>query len=161
MPRGGKRDGAGRPAKLTFFQRLTIGGECETRWRNLLEESIRAQLATLPGSAERKAAHAAAGEVPIEERRGWLSTYEGEDHLDDVQAALHTMNGIRDEDEWPDEPAPRIFSFVPVRPYGKKIGIKDDVAAHFSATWGIRILRGTVTRCWDEFRAFELQTRPG
>ena len=47
MPSGGKREGAGRPPKLSYLNRIRVGAECEAISKVAREKKLTEQIAEL------------------------------------------------------------------------------------------------------------------
>lgn len=147
MPRGGRRNGAGRSSKLDFWERLEVGAACERRFRALWKKNIDADWESRPGvdrlhylqARFRKAA-------PASKARGDLS--------------IQIENLIRRMKRIPSFVAKvgRGFTKAGPRPKGVKSEICRSVAAEFCAKWDRDDLGPRYAqRCWDEFRAVQNQ----
>lgn len=91
MPRGGKREGAGRSATLDLLERLALGAECEARflanWREASEKLCNED----PRRARLDALRAEAHQIPVAERPAWLRSQAGRDYFADVEGELADM----------------------------------------------------------------------
>lgn len=143
--RGGKRPGAGRKPSLTWEEQLIVAGECEKRWHSLIEDKRKAMLDALMRKADYRELVRRAREVPVAERPSWRTTYEGEDHADDVVGAIRAMRGMPADSE--EEPS-RVFHLAPSRPYRARAAIKETVAKWASEKFGKSVSLRTVESCW-------------
>ena len=150
MPRGGRRAGAGRRSVLTDMERFAIGARCEERWRAAAQANEDAAIAKATPRVQQEWAKARA--VPVSERKAWLSSYAGREHLDDVEFALREDQRIEAEDELE---AARHVRIRVKRPKGQRQRIIEAVAADESVRRGVRISARMVERCWKEFRAVQ------
>jgi len=144
MPRGGKREGAGRKPRLRFLERMRVGARCQHLWREAYEANARAALSEQTEIVRDEWDVARA--MPIRDRKAWMQSPEFTQYLCDVQISLQESQGLSEDQE----PA-RIVRVEPVRP---KIGkrIITQVAGEYSET------ERMIERCWEEFRKFERDT---
>lgn len=159
MPRGGRRPGAGRPSGSTMprLTRLAIGAECERRER--LRREQRAQAAHHEKTENLRRQYEKAQSIPPEDRKVWLRSEEGEDHLAEVDIALRRDQGLLrevdddavGEDDLGPEPD-RVYSYRLRQPKGAREQIVREVAREESARRGIEIKESAVRRYWTEFR---------
>ncbi len=146
MPRGGRRVGAGRKPRLTYFEKLAIGAQCERLWREVCQRAEKDAIDQATFRAREQWAKAAA--VPRGERQAFIeSRYFQDDYLDDVRFALKEDQGIEpvDDDREPD----RVVTIRPARPKGHRTRIISKIAGERGAS------ERMVERCWKEFRAVQ------
>ena len=156
MPRGGKREGAGRHPTLGFADRLTIGSECEHRQRLEAEAGLQAARDQLFGKSDYDEQIARLHAIPVSERKGFFDTCEGQDHAEEIEFARREMAGIDAHDP---SQAPRVFRLRAPRPYGVRNRIEAEVAEWATERYGKRISTRLVKTCWDEFRSFQAVSR--
>jgi hypothetical protein len=156
--RGGFRANAGRPSTLSPMQIIAVGSAAQ----NL-------SLAHAYKNAHRKATRvitdeirdnwALAHSIPIEDRRAWRESFEGETSAEDIEFALieATREGKLDEDPasalQEAAVAQRVFSAVNKTPYGKRSQICAIVAKCATKRFERQISPRMVDRCWKLFRA--------
>ena len=151
--RGGARPGAGRKPALDPLERLDIGTECETRWMAIIAARQDAAIAAHTGP-EYAAIIEEVHRVPLDERAGWHATYEGEEHVEAVEEALRSAQGI---DPTAEVRANRLATITVLRPYRAKAPIEAAVAVWATEKFGRSVSIRTVQSCWSELR--QLQAR--
>ena len=137
MPRGGKREGAGRKLQLNEMERLRVVAHYKRLWREAEQEKLEKEIteATKHVKAEMRSAIRETGVARI-------------DH-DDLLDALRLDQHVSDDEN----PSPNIHVSIK-RLWGERSRIIEEVAkAH-----GIE--RRMVKRCVDEFRTIEKDTAP-
>ena len=139
MGRGGRRPGAGRKPALDWLETLAIAGECQTKWREIIESRLNAEMET---HFARSDYHDAAARV-----RG----KDGE-ALEDVEYSRREMAGMAPEDP---RDAPRLVTFRVQRPYAVRAKIIGEVAAWASSRFGRPISTRSVDRAWKLARSVE------
>ena len=169
MPRGGKRPGAGRPKgsyKLSFMQKMNVGGQCERLHVQLIEESASEQLARKTANVRKVWDHAQS--IPVNERHDWLASdeFDGDpedvdevNYVDKVRNALQLDQGLEvamDDDtsnldgyffDLNSDPEPsRIISISNKRP----MGVRNEILASVAGECGLTIQQ--VDQCWRHFR---------
>jgi len=151
MPRGGRREGAGRRRRLSLLERVRIGARCERLWRAAHSEALR----DLLDSKTEQARHQwrKAQEIPIHQRNRWLKSQDGEDYVEDVRGAMQEDQGIDLVDDDAD-PSP-VISVDLKFPRGERQAIIKRVSAEMSDELGRLIGPGAVDKCWKEFRRLE------
>ena len=145
MPRGGVRKGAGRPkgsTKLSFMKCLEVGKDCERAWRELVQENVQNALRELDNNVSKEWVRAR--DIPIEKRKKWLESEEGQNYLEDVHFALQTDQNLDDEED----PA-RVLQIKPKRPIGHRKRIIKEVSQQHS------ISERMAETCWKNYRSFE------
>lgn len=148
MPRGGQRDGAGRPvgtAVLTAWEQIAVGTECQSRWREDYESRL----------ARAQQEYLARSDYPEATARVRASLREGAidpDALDDVEFARREMGGVDAEDE---RDGPRVIHFAVPRPYGLRAAILRGVAAWASEKFEKPVSEGVVRSAWKMVRRVE------
>jgi hypothetical protein len=162
MPRGGKREGAGRPFLLTELQRLWVGSEFEKRWRD--ESVTRWQAGERRGQRQLHEKWDALREVPVTLRR--FVTAEGDallnaeetlpfgdqDRVTDAQSDLAEVRNLLGQ-------IPRISRVYIRRPQGVQIRLPAEVAKVASKRFKRLVTPRMVKTCLDEFRALERRLR--
>lgn len=148
MPRGGKREGAGRKPVLDAWERLAVGAACEALWREAWAAAYREAVDRATARLRREWARAQA--IPPETRAQWLRGQEGGDYIDDVDFARREDAGMADADI--DLEAPRLLRVRPPRPKGKRQGIVEQVAWQKTEALGRTVSARMATECWKEFR---------
>jgi hypothetical protein len=151
---GGRRNGAGRHAVLTWEEWLEIGAECEGRFNAIWASNLQAAQDAYFAKSDYLSLIANVHQVPIPYRENWHSTCEAENHFDDVEGARKQMAGM---DVASEESALRQLRFEAVRPYAVKSKIKADVAAWATGRYGKAISERLVQSCWDDIRSFKKQ----
>lgn len=152
MPRGGKREGAGRPPKRGWWDELVIGQTCEVLWREAVKEAFgerkkrkfseESELQTLWDSFKA---------IPVSQRSAWLRSEGYEDHKGDVEAWLHKL-GATDFNEATGSykgKAPRGITLSTKPPKGTRARIIAEVAHRYG------ISTDTANRLWKAYRRFE------
>jgi hypothetical protein len=142
MPRGGRREGAGRKPALDFFETLRVGGLCEERWRQDIQARLTKQQrqfveedTALQDFWDKVNAKSQA------ERKAWLASTEASEHSKSVDEELHSRG------------QGRFVSFRVSAPYGKRKTIIECVARANGLT------HRCVEEAWKQFRAFERRLR--
>lgn len=156
MSRGGVREGAGRKPVLTPMQMIAVGGECERRFR---QEWERARQTAWDEKPAVKEVHALQAEVRAgvkEHGPAFWHSAEGRELRETVEQAIREIRRTPDFVEHTN----RVFTLTAPRPKGVKANICKAVAAEFSQEWGVSLSPRNVQTCWDQFRAFEEDTRP-
>lgn len=142
MPSGGKRKGAGRKPKLEPMARLAVGAHCERLWSDEYEAKLAKEVdASLVNvHNEHKSAH----RIPIKERKAWVKSEAGQNHIEDVEDALRLDQGLSDEDI-----PSRLIQVKAKRPKGIRSKIMKAVAEAEG------ISPRMAESCWKEFRRFQ------
>jgi|TARA_B110000977_G_scaffold197548_1_gene280311 hypothetical protein len=167
MPRGGRREGAGRKrgsSTLTKWQAIVIGARCESIYKRICRDSRRKKIVELTEPLQElwSKVHA----IPIIQRPTWTKSAQFEDYQDDIDGTLYTMEGksVDTPDDWNDvieytnganemyaSPPRRGYTVVGTRPKGKKgESIRDEIINEVSGREGVS--RGVVDRCWKNCR---------
>lgn len=154
MPRGGRREGAGRKPVLDIMARLAVGAHCERLWRD--EQALSAERAIAKATSNVRVEWKKAASIPISKRGSWLRSDAYRDFKDDVELAIREQLGTPDDDE----DTPRILRIDVPRPKGKRDAIIKHVATQESATRGTEIAESMVRNCWKEFRLFSAGDEP-
>ena len=130
MPRGGRREGAGRRPLLDPNARFRVGALCERLWRRAIEENLNREIdaATRNVQAEFRLAYRESGEERLDP--------------DDLSDALCLDQGIGDEET----PSP-LFHVKAKRPRG----VLSAIIAKIAKAEGIS--QRMVETCWKEFRS--------
>jgi hypothetical protein len=156
MASGGKRVGAGRPAKLDFPAKLAVGMLCEKQWQDAIEQSIQIAISDFKTPAISRI-QAEAQSIPGWERAKWIKdVYENDGYTlrEDANFKRRELLGISAEAE--DEIIPfLVTTVIPKRPKGIKSAIVSEVTTETAAKYPqLKITLRFVQTCWDECRAF-------
>ena len=95
MARGGKRKGAGRKPTLEPKARRRVGEHCERLWREAYDANLAEAIDQATENVQNE--HRTAQRVPIEKRKDWIKSEEGQIHVEDVEDALWLDQGLSDE----------------------------------------------------------------
>lgn len=152
---GGKRNGAGRPLKLSFWFKIEVGQTCETLHRQAQDAALRRRHDKLISEeTELKSIWSKANSIPVPLRRQWLQgkgnnqLEEGyEQHLNDVSEEIKEMN----KNLGGKNPTSRLVSLRNTPPKGTRSQILAKVAKKFSLT------TKQVDNIWQAYRRFELE----
>jgi hypothetical protein len=146
---GGKRPGARRPSILSRFEELTIGAECEHRWRNLGSDLAKARREKRPDIEKIRAIQGRTDLVPLHLRRFKSKNKIKEETGDDIDDALRHAK------------RKRLDSIIAKRPRGHRDQVIADVIAwwsHEQRAQGISKARCValkpwlIEKCWKLFR---------
>lgn len=152
MPRGGKRNGAGRPACLNAIEQLAVGAQCEAMWSEAIRESINRQIDARMSKSDYPAQIGLLREIPISDRPSWIASSSFEYHQENIEFAVREMGGVAADEE---ADGPRLLSFNGVRPKGYRQTVLSKVSAwaadHFQREVSVR----TVSTAWTKFRALQ------
>jgi hypothetical protein len=153
---GGKRVGAGRPAKLDFAAKLAVGMLCEKHWQEAIERSILIAISDLKTPAI-DLMQAETKSIPVWQRAKWIKdVYEKDGYTlrDDANYERRELLGVNAEAQ--DEVIPfLVTSVVPKRPKGIKAAIVSKVTTETGAKFPqLKITSRFVQTCWNEARAF-------
>jgi len=148
---GGARSGAGRPRKHDFWEMLTIGQDCETRWRGESKLAIEAGLSRLSHADNIRTLQEGAQAIPVSQRKAWLAGDGYDDHRGDIEAFLHDRAGTPFSDESGNYlgAAPRLVTVSAKPPRGTRKRIISEVAT-FSG-----LSESAVDNLWQAYRRFE------
>lgn len=153
MPRGGPREGSGRPKKLDDLDRWTIGAECERRFKEKWEENTEALQtfwANRAGIAQVRFLQGKFHAATMSKGPEFLGSKE------QLSLSSQIEKAIRSARRTPAiHPATnRVFDLPNApRPKGVQDGICRAVAGEFSEKLKRPdICPRFVRRCWDEFR---------
>lgn len=149
MPRGGRRAGAGRKPKFDEWDRIALGAACEKRATAAQNEALKHVWAAKPGVAELRTLHEEFRRIPLDERRQFYASHEGQELASEVEQQ------IRATQRTPDFVVETKRTFEVAAPRAKNLRqtIIKDVAAEFSNRWGVEVTAGAVDKCWKEYRA--------
>jgi hypothetical protein len=150
MPRGGARKNGGRKPKLTVEERLAIGARCESRQQEAYRIKAKTEIAGARRIVSKEWAKAKA--VPVSQRKRWIDSEAGREHLEDVEYALREDQGISPDDQR--DPV-RLSRIEIKRPKGLSTKIICEIANRESEKRKTHISEHMVERCWTEFRKFE------
>jgi len=142
MPKGGRRPGAGRKPALDWLETLPVGAECQSRWREIIEGRLNAEIET----------HFAKSDYHDAVARVRASRGKDEEALEDVEYSRREMAGMSPEDP---HLAPRLVTFGVQRPYAARARIIREVAAWASDRFGRPISTRSVERAWKLVRSVE------
>jgi len=157
--RGGGGRGAGRRKSLTMLERIAIGSAAENLSKDHARENAYCRIRARVITDEIKERWAIAASIPIDERRAWLQSFEGQDHEEVIEFALLEVTRVGKLDEDPasalDEVdiAPRIFSEPIKTPYGKRPQILAIVSKCAARKLQKPVSARMVDKCWKLFRA--------
>lgn len=162
---GGKREGSGRKKLLTDDQRLWVGSSCEEFWRKALKRNLDAELAERSKNSSKVRLLAQA--IPIGKRREWLQKIAGQEYLEDLGFAICEDSGqvidvnidikteyhkMADTDK---KPLEKIIHVKAKQPKGARKQIISDMVHIVSSRYGCAVSKGTIEKCWKEFRQLE------
>lgn len=152
---GGRRSGAGRPAKWSFEHVLNVGLACEAKWREASFTEVESRLASQLHADKIRALQKGAQAVPVSQRRTWLASEAYEEHSGDIEALLHDRARTRFDHEKAtfESAAPRCMSVSAKPPRGTRQGIIREVAT------AAGLSESAVDNLWQEFRRFERELR--
>lgn len=157
MNRGGRRVGAGRKPRLDLTERIYLGSICESRFQQLWQAARQQRWDDRPGVSEVHGLHAKAQSIPLEDRGRFLASAEGRQHADDIDFSIREIRGTPTFVEETN----RIFNLEAPRPKEVKSDICKAIAGEVRHKWGLAEIGSRyIQRCWDEYRAFEKETRP-
>ena len=143
MPRGGKRNNAGRKPVLDQLGRWDVGSRCEELWRAEWDAALEAAMAA--ATANVSVLYEIAQAVPVPQRKKWIRL--NRTHFELIEEAVAEDRGITDGSE------PACIRVA--RPKGKKAAIAERVAREESVKRGILITTRLAKACWDEFRKLQ------
>ena len=141
MPRGGKREGAGRlpgSSKLSYGEKMSLGGECEKRTRDIIKDNIERTLAEINKNV--RAEHRVAQSIPVADRKEWLASDKYKAHQEEVRYALEVTKQFLPPEIKSQSPNPEIpraiieeigdaIISIPIkRPYGYRKKIVKQIA---------------------------------
>lgn len=142
MPRGGRREGAGRKPALDFFETLRVGGLCEERWRQDIQARLtKQQRQFVEEDTALKDFWDQVNAIPQAERKAWLASAAASEHSKSIDEELHSRG------------QGRVVNFRVSAPYGKRKTIIKCVAKANGLTYR------RVEEAWKQFRAFESSLR--
>jgi hypothetical protein len=156
--RGGLRANAGRPSTLSLWEKIAVGSAAQNLSRGHAHKNAYRKAARVI-TDEIRDNWALAASIPIEDRRAWRESFEGEASAEDIEMALleATRVGILQEDPatalQEADVAPRVFSEVIKTPYGKRSQICAIVAKCATKRFERQISPRMVDRCWKLLRA--------
>ena len=143
MPRGGRRDGAGRKDKLGALVRLEIGARCFALFR-----------AARPSTNEHDDAWSELDNlfdhlhsIPVADRAEWKRSEDADGLFYDIETERsEILNTLVDPD-----PAPGMKR-QHKRPYAVWDGIFSSVSDEFTMQLGVTVTPRTVRQCRDKYR---------
>lgn len=161
--RGGKRQGAGRKASLSFEQKLAIVAEYQSRWWHLKLDEVNAKAeatsekyalsenrdSALSGTPQERARAIALSQLPFNAWPDDLTDREQDvaSGLKDYQEGLIILT----ERTRGASASPGVAIFG-TRPHGKRSQLEREVASWANREFGVRITGRTVRRCVDEWQ---------
>lgn len=148
--RGGVRLGAGAKRKLSAWERVAVGMQCERAFKAAADDKLQAAKDLKIARSDYRAVIAKLEARPVHSRSAFLQGDAFEQHLADIEEERHA---IAETDANGTEAAPRVFTIPPQKPTGVRKNIIVTVADEWSQRIGQRISESTVTRCWEEARA--------
>ena len=134
---------------------LTVGQECESRWREEANASVDARLAGLPHANDIRNLQEGAQSVPVSQREAWLASDAYDDHKGDIEAWLHSRAGTPFSNESGEflGAAPRMATVSTKPPRGTRKRIIGEVANQSGLT------KSAVDNLWQAYRRFEHEIR--
>jgi len=143
---GGRREGAGRPANLDYFEALAIGAKADRlaeRWATRrAHRNIRQRLK----ATEYFELVADANAVPIKERQEWLHSYAAEYHSDDIDGAIAYLGELESRT------ASRLLSEPVTQVYGSRRRVIRVVMRWAAWRYKTDVTESRVDRCWKHYR---------
>lgn len=143
---GGRREGAGRPSSLDYFQKLAIGAAAERLAKRWADRRAHQRIRRRLEAFEYFELVAQAKAVPIEERKAWSQTCEGEYQSEDVEGAITSLAEHEGR-----EPT-RVISEPLSQVYGSRNKALRIVARWASWRYGTLVTLSRVDRCWKQYR---------
>lgn len=152
---GGTRSGAGRPLKWNFYDVLTIGQACESKWREASNEALKARRAALAHADLIQSLQNGVQTIPVPQRKAWLESEAYAEHRADLEAWLHARAGTPFDDETANYAgdAPRRVTVSTKPPRGTRQRIICQVAKENELT------ESAVDNLWQLYRRFEKELR--
>ena len=149
---GGKRSGAGRPRKWSFWFQMEVGQTCEIKHRLAQDDALSIRRDELIEDTELKATWSKVNSIPVSLRRQWLQS-KGDDELEggyeqhqaDINEEIKRMNKKRRGKVT----TSRLVSLQNTPPKGTRSKIIAEVAKKFSLS------TKQVDNMWQVYRRFE------
>ena len=143
---GGKRRGAGRPHKWSFWFIVEVGQACETLNREAVERSLKRQKDDLiKQQTDLEQLFSKVNKCPPGERRQFLNSEEFEAHSHDIIEELKTLAGKKGGE------VNRVIQLKAKAPRGTRTKILQQVAKTFGLT------TKQVDNMWQAYRRFEAE----
>lgn len=149
MPRGGRREGAGRPPRLDELERLAIGANCERKFQDIWEERISQDHEAKPLVQHLRQLQAQLRQAFMSEGVVFLSSAEGQELRGEIEQAVRE---IRRTPDWAE--TNHMFDLTAPRPKGLRPVIIAEVALESPAWLGARVPEWMIDECWKEYRRF-------
>lgn len=152
MGHGGKRRGAGRKTILSWEEQTWIGASCENRWNDAGRAEARRRIHDADDTFEKLQHHyELIRNIPVSERRKRLqdptpigdedSDHRLDEHILDLRSVIEDRGS-------------QIVTYPPVKAYGHRQRIIEEVAAEATRRYGRPILPSKVDECWKGYRSF-------
>lgn len=144
---GGAREGAGRPRKLSEFERFEVGAACEAAYLDIMKQAKNTAIENV--LSDYLEVQTRAVRVPVQDRRKFLRSEYGRQYLADVKEEVRAIVGFGSDRRL--NPLRGVhLTFKP--PPGTMRQILGAVSSDWSLRTGRIISESTVRDCWKEVR---------